>query len=68
MMMTMLLLLMMIMSTGRGYVSEMRPLRDLLFIPEVKYERGKILWNDIDRGKLISPPELYGNRTSRVIS
>jgi hypothetical protein len=41
---------MMIMSMGWDYVSELRPLTGLLFIPQVIYEHGELRWNDIDRG------------------
>jgi hypothetical protein len=50
------------------YVSELRPLMGLFFIPKVIYECGEPQWNDIDRKKLlIRPPELSANPTSRVI-
>jgi hypothetical protein len=45
----------MIMSMGWDYVSELRP---PTVHPQVKYEHGEPWWNDIDRGKLIHPPEL----------
>jgi hypothetical protein len=37
------------MSVGRDYVSELRPLAGLLFVPQVIYEYGEPRWNDIDR-------------------
>jgi hypothetical protein len=46
-----------IMSMGRGYVFELRPPPCLLFIPQVIFEHGEAWWNDVDRGKLILPPE-----------
>jgi hypothetical protein len=39
------------MTTGRGYVSELRPPTGLLFIPKVIYEYVEPWWNDIYRGK-----------------
>jgi hypothetical protein len=39
------------MSTGWDYVSELRPLTGLLFIPQMIYESGEPRWNDIDKGK-----------------
>jgi hypothetical protein len=58
-----------IMSTGRDYVSELRPTMGLLLIPQVMYELGDPLRNDdAGRVKLLPfPPELCGNPTSRVI-
>jgi hypothetical protein len=47
-------------------VSELRPPTGLLFILQVTEEHGQTWWNDIDRGKLICPPEISGNLTSRV--
>jgi hypothetical protein len=60
---------MMIMSTGRDYISELRPPTGVLFIPQAIYEHGEPWWNDktVDRGILIGPPELSGNPSSRVI-
>jgi hypothetical protein len=50
----MMMIIIMIMSIGRDYVSEL-----------LIYEHGKPQWNDIERGKLlIPPPELSGNPTS----
>jgi hypothetical protein len=43
--------MMMMMSMGCDYISELRPLMGLLFNPEVIYEHGKAWWNDVDRGK-----------------
>jgi hypothetical protein len=39
------------MSMGWHYVSELRPLMGLLFIPQVIYEYGGQRYNDIDSGK-----------------
>jgi hypothetical protein len=36
---------------GYGYVSELRPPTDLLFILQVIYGHGAPWWNDIERGK-----------------
>jgi hypothetical protein len=38
------------MSTRRDYVPELRPTKDLLFIPTVIYEQEEPRWNDIERG------------------
>jgi hypothetical protein len=35
---------------GETYVSELLPLTDILFIPQMIYEYGERRWNDIDRG------------------
>jgi hypothetical protein len=35
---------------GVRYVSELRPLTDILFIPQMIYEFGERRWNDTDRG------------------
>jgi hypothetical protein len=60
-------ILMMIMSMGCNYVSELQLPTGQLFIPQVIYEHGELWWNDIDSERhLIRPPELYGNPTSRV--
>jgi hypothetical protein len=40
---------------GLEYVSELLPLTDIVFIPQMVYEYGEPRWNDIDRG----------NRTTR---
>jgi hypothetical protein len=56
------------MSIGQDYVSELRPPTDPLVIPQVIYEHGQPWWNDIDRGKLIIPPELSGNLTSSYLA
>jgi hypothetical protein len=37
---------------GRDYVSELLPLKDILFIPQTIYEFEERRWNDINRGKL----------------
>jgi hypothetical protein len=37
---------------GREYISELRPPMGLLFIPQVIYEDGGPLWNDIDMIRL----------------
>jgi hypothetical protein len=39
------------MSMGWDYVSELRSLTGLLFIPQMMYEYGEPRWNDMDRGK-----------------
>jgi hypothetical protein len=56
----------MIMSMGvRIYVSELRPLTGLLFIPQMMCEHGEPWWNDTDRVKLqFRSPELSGNPAS----
>jgi hypothetical protein len=36
---------------GWDYVSELLPLTDILFIPQMTYEYGERRWNDVDRGK-----------------
>jgi hypothetical protein len=36
---------------GWNYVSELLPLTDILFIPQLIYEYGERLWNNIDREK-----------------
>jgi hypothetical protein len=46
---SLIMLIMMIMSRGSGYVSELRPQTGLLFSPQVMYEHGKSWWNDIYR-------------------
>jgi hypothetical protein len=57
--------LMMIMSKGWDYVSELRLPTGLMFIPQIIYLYGETRWNGIDRGKhLIRPPELSRNPTS----
>jgi hypothetical protein len=62
------MMMMMMMSMGRDYVSELRPPTSLLFIPQVIYEHGEPWWNDVDRGKLLTlPPEFSDNPTSRDI-
>jgi hypothetical protein len=33
------------------YISQLRPLTDLFFIPQMKYENGEPRWNDTDRRK-----------------
>jgi hypothetical protein len=45
------LLKMLFMSMGWDDVSEMRPPRGLLFIPQMTYEHGEPWWNDTDRVK-----------------
>jgi hypothetical protein len=61
--------MMMIMSMGSDYVSELRPPTGLLVIPRVIYERGEPWWNaNADRTKLVTrAPELSGNATTRDI-
>jgi hypothetical protein len=36
---------------GLDYVSELLPLTDILFIPQMIHEYGERRWNDIGRGK-----------------
>jgi hypothetical protein len=61
--------MLMIMSMGSEYVSELRTPPGLLFISQVIYEHGEPMWNNIDSIKLlIRPPELSGNPTGRIIS
>jgi hypothetical protein len=43
--------LMLFMSMGWDYVSELRPLTGLLFIPQKMYESGEPRWNNINIGK-----------------
>jgi hypothetical protein len=43
---------------GRDYASELRPPMGLLSIPQVIYEHEETRWNDIEKGKLIRPPDL----------
>jgi hypothetical protein len=67
--------MMMIMSMGRGYVSELRPSTGLFFIPQVINEHGEPWWNnDVDRGELLIrlpqlsrnlPPELSGSKREK---
>jgi hypothetical protein len=40
----------MFISMESDYVSELLPLTDVLFIPQMIYENGEPWWNDIDRG------------------
>jgi hypothetical protein len=49
----MMIMMIMIISMVRDYVSDLRPPTCLLFIPQVIYGHGKSCCNDIDRGKLI---------------
>jgi hypothetical protein len=59
---------MMIMSIGSDYISELWPPMGLLFIPQIIFEHGEALWNDIGMGiVLICPPELYCNPSNRII-
>jgi hypothetical protein len=61
----MMIIIIIIMSMGRHYVSELWPRTGLFFIPHAIYEHEEPWWNDIDRGKLqIRPPELSLNSTS----
>jgi hypothetical protein len=54
--------MLMTMSLGRDYVSELRSPTGLLFTHQVTFEHGEPWWNDIDRGKLlIRPPKLSGS-------
>jgi hypothetical protein len=58
----------MIMTKGWDYVSELRSTVGLLFISQVIYEHGVTRWNDIDSGKLlIRAPEPSVNSTSSHI-
>jgi hypothetical protein len=41
---------------GSDYVSELRPPKGPLFVPQVIYEYGEPRWNYIDRGKLLILP------------
>jgi hypothetical protein len=60
--------MMVLMSMGWDYVSELRPPTGLLFIHQVIHEHGEWWWNDVDRGKLkIRPTEFSGNPTKRVL-
>jgi hypothetical protein len=43
----------MIMSMGRDYVSELRPSTGLLFMRKAIHEHGEPWWNVIDRVKLV---------------
>jgi hypothetical protein len=62
------MIIVIIASMGRDYVSELQSPLGLLFIPQVIYEHGEQWWNDIDRRKLlICIPELSGNPTSTFI-
>jgi hypothetical protein len=36
---------------GWDNISELRPVTDLLFMPQMVHERGKPQWNDADRGE-----------------
>jgi hypothetical protein len=59
----------MIMSMGWDYVSDLRLSTGQFFIPQVIYEHG-VSWRyyDVDRRKLVTrPPELSSNPTARVI-
>jgi hypothetical protein len=57
--------LLMIMSMGWDFISELRPPTDLLFVPQAIHEHGEPWWNDIERGKLvIRPSEL---RSSHLV-
>jgi hypothetical protein len=61
----MVIMMVMVTSMGREYVSELRLPTGLLFIPQVIYKHGEPWWNEVDRGQLmIRPPELSGNPTS----
>jgi hypothetical protein len=61
--------MMMMMSMGWDYVSELRPPTGLLFVPQVIYEYGEPRWNEIDRRKLqIHPPDLCGNHTHNLVA
>jgi hypothetical protein len=59
------MMMMMMISMGLEYVSELRPPSGLLLIPQVRYKHGEPWWKDIDRVKVvIRPPQLSGNPTS----
>jgi hypothetical protein len=59
------LLMTIIMSVGRDYISELRPLASLIVIPQVIYEHGEVWCNNVQKGKLlVRPPELSANPTS----
>jgi hypothetical protein len=49
----------MILSMGWDYVSKLRLQTGLFFISQLIQEQGETWWNDIDRGKLIRPPDLW---------
>jgi hypothetical protein len=56
------------MSMSWDYVSELRLLTGLLFIPKVIYGEPRNILNDVDRGKFLTrPSELHGNPTSTAI-
>jgi hypothetical protein len=60
-----MMMMIMIMSMGWDYVSELRPPTGLLFIPQVIYACGEPWWNNVNRRKLlIRLQELSGNFTS----
>jgi hypothetical protein len=59
------LMIIIIMTMGRHYVSKLRPRTGLFFIPHAIYEHREPRWNDIDRVKLqIRPPEFSLNSTN----
>jgi hypothetical protein len=57
--------LMMIISIGWDYVSELRPQTGLLFIPQVIHEHAEQWWNESTEENLIRPPGFSANPTSR---
>jgi hypothetical protein len=57
----------MMISMGRDNVSELRSPPGLLSVPQVIYELVDSWWNDVDRIKVILPPNLSDNHTSIVI-
>jgi hypothetical protein len=61
----MVMMMMMKISMGLEYVSELRPPLGLLLIPQVIYKHGEPWWKEIDRVKvMIRPPQFSGNPTS----
>lgn len=50
------------MSSGQGYVSELRPPTGLLLILQTIYEYRELRWNNIDREKLLSSSEPFWGR------
>jgi hypothetical protein len=60
------MIIIMIMSMGYKYISELQPSVGLL--AQVIYEHGELRWKDVNRGNLlVRPPEFSDNPTSRVI-
>jgi hypothetical protein len=58
------IIIIIIMSMRREYISKLRPPTDLLFIPQEIYGHEQAWWNNIERVKLLNrAPELSGNPT-----